>query len=182
MQRWLVQALMNLSKSGARTEAKAYAEHKDFAEKDLSEFLCEFGSRNVPAEFICTEFQHRGMSWRKDPVWGIINYVSEPWVTWYRKTGDCGDFSRLYYECLNRLGHSLDRLSLVSFLTVKWFTSKGHSVCTLAESPTKFKVFSNLNYLGEYTNLRYAADAVWPTWTHIVPYDVNMKILDWIKK
>jgi len=63
-----------------------------------------------------------GFQWRRDPLWGKLDYHSKPWVTCARGAGDCDDFACLWAEILKSKEVEFKLLSTYS-------KKRGHVMC-----------------------------------------------------
>jgi len=68
-----------------------------------------------------------------DPLWGALDVVTAPAVTWARRAGDCDDFSYLAAELLRRAG--LETWVVTYFC---WRLADAHVACAYRDAEDRF--------------------------------------------
>lgn len=85
--------------------------------------------------------------WSSDPINGLFDYESEPWVTLFKKEGDCDDFAMLTYEILKDKGY--DEI----YITYCWkSTFNGHAIVIMKNFKGEWYLFSNTKIYGPFNN------------------------------
>ena len=93
------------------------------------------------------------VTYARDPLGGLLDYVAAPAVTWARRYGDCDDFAYLTAELLKRAGVES---WLASYLS--WNVKDSHVVC-LFRGADGYGVMDQGLIRGPFPTLAEAADA-----------------------
>jgi len=175
MGKFTFQLIVNLSKVCTWVENWRLREHRALAQQELDAFIAARPLEGIPAEL-----SNRGFEWRRDPAGGMLDFVSEPWATWYKKTFDCDDAARLWLYCAQKKGVTTGYPGpcCVSAVRLKWFQKPGGHAVFIAPCSRGFTVFSNLNIFAplEFPTIESIANRFVAGWTNIFFYDQNLKI------
>ena len=75
-------------------------------------------------EYVDLAFFVESLSWRRDPLKGLLDIASDPWTVVEREAGDCVDFARLAAAWL---WTSTDRpIAIYTVWTLRW--PPGHAI------------------------------------------------------
>ena len=165
---WFFQLCAKASKIASALEEARYSNKRAQAVAEFDKFCSDVSLSSAP-QVLTT----RGFKWRADPIHGLLDYVSTPWVTWLKQCGDCDDFARLYLEIAKKQG--ILGGYCFSALKISFPRPKGHAVF-IRPMTNSLNVFSNLGPSNLYSTEPEIATAFVPGWTHAFAYDENMKI------
>ena len=137
---------------------------KLFYNKDKGEaLLAETREQVATAEDMIWWFWSMGFEYEEDPLWGIIDYQSDPWVSIQTKDGDCEDISFL----INAILKGRYEESCVLVMT----GSPGHAVFAYSISCTWWCLSGTTRIYGPYETLEDVAAARCPMYDDLYIMD-----------
>ena len=109
---------------------------------------------------ISSKMHALGFVWNSDPLGGMVDFHSYPWVVCAKKKADCDDYSHLWYEILRGHGNRW-------ILSTHSKSGKGHSMCVWQKRDNEFVLLSNLDPINRLPtrdalkNIFYGADTAY---------------------
>lgn len=95
-------------------------------------------------------YEEVGFAWKEDPLGGVLDYASRPWVSFARKSGDCDDMATLAEYVLKGKYPEVRRAQTNVSLR------EGHLVVVMRDNDGKWWMMSNQNCKGSFPDAETA--------------------------
>jgi len=118
------------------------------------------------AEEMIVWYREAGFEYADDPLWGYLDYASDPWVTILKNSGDCDDMALLNWYILH---DRYDNSCIV--VADDWFD--GHSSFAYYSYSQWFYIDSMHGIYGPKESLADIAEAIFPGYSdfHVIYWD-----------